>query len=110
MRAHQRRMTGIAPMMQTEKNGAILVQNLSESRIPGMITGGIQQRLIPFGTDLHIRNADNWPRSLHSAVFIGLQRYKISHAGGSERGLQWRCFHRKNRGIKSTIGAASSSN
>jgi hypothetical protein len=65
-------MTVIAPMMKTEKNSAILVQNLSESRIPGMIIGGVQQGLIPFGTDLHIRNRDNWPRSFHSDVFIGL--------------------------------------
>ena len=56
----------IAPMMKTEKNRAILVQYLSERRIPGMIIGGVQQRLIPFGTDLHIRNRDNWPRSFHS--------------------------------------------
>ena len=69
----------IAPVMKTEKNRAILVQNLSESRIPGMIIGGVQQGLIPFGTDLHIRNRDDWPRSFHSDVFIGLTRPKISH-------------------------------
>jgi hypothetical protein len=71
-------MAMIAPVMKTEKNSAILVQHLSESRIPGMIIGGVQQGLIPFGTDLHIRNRDNWPRSFHSDVFIDLTRHKIS--------------------------------
>ena len=51
----------IAPMMKTEKNSAILVQDLSESRIPGMIIGGAQQGLIPPRADLHIRYADLEP-------------------------------------------------
>src|ERR1700682_647692 len=72
-------MTVIAPMMKTEENSAILVQNLSERRIPGMIIGGGQQGLIPFGTDLHISNPDYWPRSFHSDVFIGLTRIRSNY-------------------------------
>ena len=75
----------IAPMMKTEKNSAVLVQNLSESRIPGMIIGGVQQGLIPFGTDLHIRNRDNWPRSFHSDVLVDLTRHKLSHGSGERK-------------------------
>src|ERR1700730_15277116 len=73
-------MTVIAPMMKTEKNSAVLVQNLSESQIPRMIIGGVQQGLIPLRADLHIRNPDNWPRSFHSDVFIGLTRARSATA------------------------------
>ena len=79
-------MTVIAPMMKTEKNSAILVQNLMESRIPGMIIGGVQQGPIPLRADLHIRNPDTWPRSFHSDAFIGLTKRSSAAASESARG------------------------
>jgi hypothetical protein len=81
-------MTVIAPMMKTEKNSAVLVQNLIESRIPRVIVGGIQQGSIPLRANLHIRNPDNWPRSFHSDVFIRLRDTRSAAAGESEL-----CFH-----------------
>ena len=75
----------IAPMMKTEKNSAVLVQDLSESRIPRVIISGVQQGPIPLRADLYIGNPDNWPRSFHSDVFIGLTRPSSATAGGVAR-------------------------
>jgi hypothetical protein len=71
-------MTVIAPMMKTEKDRTVRVQNLIEGRISGMVIGGVEQGLIPFGTDLHIRNCDNWPSSFHSGA-SGPNEKKMSY-------------------------------
>ena len=95
LRARQRRVTVISPMMEAEKDSAILSQDLIESRIPGVTVSRVQQDPIPPRTPLHIRNPDNWPCSFHSDA-LGLTRPKISDRWRGRASLQVECgSHRK---------------
>src|SRR5690606_11484598 len=73
----QRRMLVIAPAMQADEDGVVLVPELPEVLMGRLSFRQAQQRLVPGETASHVRDADDGPQAFHA--------WLLSNPRGSHR-------------------------
>ena len=66
VRAHQRRMLVLAPLVQAEQDGAVGVEYLTEVGVTRWRLRLAEQRLVPADTRRHISHADDRPDAFHA--------------------------------------------
>src|SRR3984893_3668037 len=75
VRARQRRMLVRAPLVQTEQDSSVRIEDLTKVVMAGSCLGLAEERLVPFEASRHIAYADDRPGAFHDISPVGLTMY-----------------------------------
>jgi hypothetical protein len=78
VRTHQGRMLVRAPLVETEQDRSIRIQDLTKVVMARRRLALAEKRLVPFEASWHVADADDRPSAFHRSSIVGLTRHKAS--------------------------------
>src|ERR1700730_4683286 len=78
LRARQRRMLVLAPLMEAEQDSSIRIEDLAKVVMVRLCLGLAGERLVPFEATRHIAYADDRPGAFHDISPVGLTLMRFS--------------------------------
>jgi len=64
-----------APLVETEQDGSIRIQDLTKVVMARRRLGLAEERLVPFEATGNVADTDDRPRAFHRSSAVGLTRY-----------------------------------